>query len=527
MKLILNESLTPNPILVKLAKNSARRETFEGRDHIVVPGVLLSEMVLEGAGPGYERGPGFMPADEIEESVLFWDNIPIIVNHTPSDESARSRENLESRRVGMVLDSRFEESELKADLWFDVTKMETLNELALLEKLTDGLLIEVSTGYLADQEVKGGKHGGLDYNWIQRNLRPDHLAVLPFNKGACSISDGCGANQNMMKNILALAREPAYVGIEHLIWNDVRMEIENFVDGFYKHSGVARPDDESMVPNAIAGMPPNMKTWIAKLSLLGDPKGETLKELTFLTVVNPNTNKLNEAALEEVMEGFFFEIIPRDTIISAIGIARGLLKKAFNKNLDVNANKRKTILDGIRETIKNLTGGNSMKLNEAERQVLIDKLVENGTVLTADELAKLECNILSAMVGLIPAEPAKKVDPPPEKKIEKAPALNAADVAAALGLKPGELDKIKAHIATDEVTVNEQKESIIAKLVENGKTGMSKVELESLDVKTLTAFLNMAIVGNYSMQSGQFNAEDHKIDATPTLDTMFNKKEGE
>jgi 2'-5' RNA ligase len=53
----------------------------------------------------------------------------------------------------------------------------------------------VSIAYFCDFEQAAGEFGGEAYSAIQRNLRPDHVALLPDEIGSCSVLDGCGANR--------------------------------------------------------------------------------------------------------------------------------------------------------------------------------------------------------------------------------------------------------------------------------------------------------------------------------------------
>ena len=49
---------------------------------------------------------------------------------------------------------------------------------------------------MIEKEPSKGNYMGKSYTYIAKNYRPDHLAVLPDNSGACSISDGCGVLVN-------------------------------------------------------------------------------------------------------------------------------------------------------------------------------------------------------------------------------------------------------------------------------------------------------------------------------------------
>lgn len=63
-------------------------------------------------------------------------------------------------------------------------------------------LLEVSTGYWHDGRQQAGSVNGERYKEVQRSLLPDHLAILPNERGACSVKDGCGTPRT---NQLAVA----------------------------------------------------------------------------------------------------------------------------------------------------------------------------------------------------------------------------------------------------------------------------------------------------------------------------------
>jgi hypothetical protein len=57
--------------------------------------------------------------------------------------------------------------------------------------------MELSTGLFVDLENEQGKWKDKEYCAIARNIRPDHLALLPDKKGACSVEDGAGFLRNI------------------------------------------------------------------------------------------------------------------------------------------------------------------------------------------------------------------------------------------------------------------------------------------------------------------------------------------
>ena len=183
--------MTANPHQVKAqSAGASRRETFEGREHLVVPVVLIVEGVLNGA---------FVPAEEFSKFADAWNGRPVPVYHPEEDGlpiSANRPDVLEARSVGHLFHAKVEGRKLKAEAWIDVQKAEDMGEGDLVRRLEAGEIMEVSTGYFADGEPQQGIADGQRYEEIHRNIRPDHLALLPDQVGACSVADGCGVRAN-------------------------------------------------------------------------------------------------------------------------------------------------------------------------------------------------------------------------------------------------------------------------------------------------------------------------------------------
>jgi hypothetical protein len=60
-------------------------------------------------------------------------------------------------------------------------------------------MMELSTGLYVDAELTPGDWKGEEYVAIARNLRSDHLAILPDKIGACSVADGAGLLRNEVR----------------------------------------------------------------------------------------------------------------------------------------------------------------------------------------------------------------------------------------------------------------------------------------------------------------------------------------
>ena len=170
-----------------------RRATLHGREYLVAPATMIVPGVLPGS-----KGPLLYPADEVTRDPQVWNGIPLVLNHpTLNGEqvSARDPEVLDRFGLGMVLRSRADSGSLKAEAWFDVQQTKKLSPV-LWNRLQTGQPIELSTGLFTDEELSEGIHNGTEYRAIARNYRPDHLAILLDNAGACSVRDGCGVLVN-------------------------------------------------------------------------------------------------------------------------------------------------------------------------------------------------------------------------------------------------------------------------------------------------------------------------------------------
>lgn len=206
-----------------------RLDTFEGRQYVVAPVVAVQEGVLKGS---------LLPEQEIEAAAAAFNGVPLPVGH-PQDESgdyvtANTPDRIESEVVGRFFNATADTGKLKGETFVDVQKSVTLADTAprygaplalyaqhlsdddrdqlgdALDALPDavedlvadandrqanaeGPLLEVSTAYFFTPEETSGTFNGTEYDGVQRNLRPDHLALLPHEKGECSVADGCGA----------------------------------------------------------------------------------------------------------------------------------------------------------------------------------------------------------------------------------------------------------------------------------------------------------------------------------------------
>ena len=177
-----------------------RRVSRGGQSYLVAPLTLIVPGVLPGS-----RGALFYPARNVKDSAGDWDGVPIVVNH-PQDPisgqhlSAADDGVWKRQGVGHLENSRFVRGKLVAEGWFAADKTGQVDN-RVLSALQNGDRMEVSTGLHLDTEPapRGASFNGRPYEFVATNYRPDHLAILPDQVGACSLQDGCGLMVNQRK----------------------------------------------------------------------------------------------------------------------------------------------------------------------------------------------------------------------------------------------------------------------------------------------------------------------------------------
>lgn len=168
-------------------------KTWEGREYIVVPVVMMVEGVHNGS-----RGPILHKADELEKSVPKWEGMPVTISHPQvagNFVSANSEQILNDWGVGHVRNAAMDGTKLKAEAWLDVQKLLALSP-ETLAAVQSGQIIEVSVGVFSAEDEQPGIWNNEEYTSTSSNYIPDHLALLPGEVGACSVMDGCGVRVN-------------------------------------------------------------------------------------------------------------------------------------------------------------------------------------------------------------------------------------------------------------------------------------------------------------------------------------------
>lgn len=183
----------------ELIANAVRTEYLGGREYLVRDAVILREGVLNGSD-----GPLFYSLNEINKDIGVWNGIPLTAPHPmmvdPSDGklkpvSARIPKVHEKYVVGLVFNDRMEGAERKVEVWFDVQNANRIDP-RIIPLIKSGRPVNVSTGIFTQRNkaVQNANHNGKSYTHTVHNIKPDHLAILVDDRGACSVDDGCGIN---------------------------------------------------------------------------------------------------------------------------------------------------------------------------------------------------------------------------------------------------------------------------------------------------------------------------------------------
>lgn len=174
-----------------------RRATLGGRPYLVAHATYIVPGVLNGS-----QGPIFYSAEENARDPTIWNGMPLVVYHPMENGqpvSARSHSILDKSQIGVALNTHTDRhGVLKGEAWFDVERTKSVDS-RIYSALENGNAIELSTGlHLQQRPVENGpkEHAGFQYAYEAYNYKPDHIAILPDQIGACSVRDGCGVLVN-------------------------------------------------------------------------------------------------------------------------------------------------------------------------------------------------------------------------------------------------------------------------------------------------------------------------------------------
>jgi hypothetical protein len=202
----------------------SRVEILEKRECHVFPVVMITEGVHCGSA-----GCVYYPEDELSKFPAAWNHKPVVVRHPVTEEgdpqSACSPNVANTTKIGTLFNTILDGGKLKSEAWIykDVCQG---TFPSIWNALTNSQMQEVSTGLFFDTEEVSGVWNNETYVMVARNIRPDHLAILPDETGACSIEDGAGiprVNKGEKKPVeksnllLRLNQDPSFAALTEAI----------------------------------------------------------------------------------------------------------------------------------------------------------------------------------------------------------------------------------------------------------------------------------------------------------------------
>ncbi len=456
----------------------------QGEKHLVVPVVMMVEGVHNGS-----HGPLYHPAEELGKFPESWNGIPVIVRHPQKDGvyvSANSPDIVDDQVIGRVYNTKFEDGKLKAEVWINEHKA-SLVYPEILSCLRKGQPIDVSVGVFTDDEYISGEWNGEKYVGIAKNHRPDHLALLPNERGACSWTDGCGIRLNKEGNTPLEVYKLSYKGTESTEWSAPALQ-DFGVDGRWED------------------LPREERARIAAHFLIGDADAPTFQDLKF-PVVNPKTGKLNERALRAVIGGRGSQVkgVSDEERKRARRQAYRLLIDEFDVDLEIPP------MSALKENKK---GGRKM-----EEKVKL--LIQSGKFdeKDAEWLGTLQEEHLDKLIDLTKAEPAK-IEVNKEAVLEELKE-QFKDLNVYLDMAPVE---IREQIGFGMKLLQEKKQEYIDYIKTNSASNVfSDDELKSMKICQLEK-LAKAIppkVDYTAMGAQQVNVAANKVKPLPPAGIKF------
>ena len=170
--------------------------TIDGQDHYVIRGAvpIVDNIVMNG---------GLYPAEEINNSYQSMEGKLMPLSHPKVDGNYVSAS--DPRAINKFYAGAWAQNVSKAgdktvtDVYINKAVAETKPDgkrlISRLGEMIDGTNtdpIHLSTGLLTNKEKTSGESKGKKYNWVARNMRFDHIAILLDEPGAGTPEEGVG-----------------------------------------------------------------------------------------------------------------------------------------------------------------------------------------------------------------------------------------------------------------------------------------------------------------------------------------------
>jgi hypothetical protein len=414
-------------------KSSVRKDNMEGRDWIVAP----TQMITEGVHSGSD-GPIFYPAEELAKIPSVWNHKPVVVYHpivNGMSVSACDPDQLSIRKVGVLMNTEWnsETKKLGTETWLDPERVQTVDN-RVAEAIDNNEMMEVSTGLYMDVDETPGEWNGEKYIGIAHNLQPDHLALLPDVKGACSIEDGAGFLRTNEQSRKLVINALSHDGVRSLLNSAIRETKEN--------------------------------AWIEEIYdeyFIYEEEGKMFKQ-----TYTKNDNSVSLDGLPKLVE--------RQVTYKEISILAA--------NNDASPDSKGENMDK-EKIVSSLIANEQTSWSEDDKDAL---MALDGKMLT-----QMQESLGQEPEAKPEAKPEAEPEAEPEVKPEGEPTGNAAPKKLSakeyVNQAPPE---VKELLETSMATLNAEKSRLVKTIMANEKNTFTEEHLDSLHVNMLRAIANMA-----------------------------------
>ena len=473
---------------------AVRTEKLEGRDYYVAPVIMLKEGVHVGSG-----GPAYYPADEIKMSAPAWNGVPVTLNH-PDDAglpcSANSPEKLTKHKIGRIFNAVFEDGDLKAEVWLDIIKTKELAP-GVLDLVKSNGRLPVSTGLFTLEDGVPGEWSGEEYRTSVNTFRPDHLALLPEDDGACSWDDGCGIRVNMDGEVGM--RVPTVIGLDDA--RRIGLLLLNFSN--------KRSMDSTM--GAVYRVVNSMDTKTAHYYVR-----DVFKDFVVFEKFNPTNNEqaklYKQSYTIDENDTATLTGEPKEVKVKVSYNEVKQNRKTQNKEETKMSNQEKCCAEKVQLLIENEATPFSednrawlegMSEDQIEKLMPLTKEPEETAVANAaqkghDDAVGIDPDEVKAIKDIIAANKTKAPEVDPE-----VPTADSAE--AYIANAPEELQEVlKASLALH----RKKKADIITAITANKANKFTENQLIAMDMATLENLAELAQVKNFRANGGGTPPED-------------------
>ena len=462
------------------ADYQATRYSLDGERFISVPVVMMIEGVRNGSA-----GPILHLAEELQKSAQQWDGTPVTIAHPQINGEFVSVNDAPDCVVGHITGARVEGKKLKG---YAVMKEQQLISISpqANEAIQNNEPLDVSIGVFTINDDNPGEYNGIQYESIARQYRPDHLALLPGERGACSWEDGCGIRVNTSAN----HSKNQIVSFSKIVKNEL-MENEKTIQAI-----------KDMAKKGFSIIQANVKGFQEKMSMIQN-------KLDAMDIRSPEGNSIAYHMLEEVFDGYFI-YRKREPEGSK------LYRQSYQMNAEdqveftgepVSVRKDVNYVQVNQFSTNHKTEGGNMSEKKPSACLIkkVDAVINHElTQFAEDDREFLLTQSESVLEKFIPKEPAKK---------EETPQMNAEQAMELLRnsfKKPEDFLKVLPEEMQDQMRSGlalhkEQRTQLVDVIIANTEEGTwNKDELEGMDTAMLKK-ISKSVVTNKEKQENDFS----------------------